>query len=282
MAVPLPARWASDTVWAVGAVGGVPGTPGLAGEHSLLPPPHRVLHCLVSVCFQMTVLRDLEKLAGWHRIAIIYLLSGVTGNLASAIFLPYRAEVRPPAPYATQQTHIPAMPRPAWGSRPDPLWAKGGGQAASSSPLAQGHLYHQVGPAGSQFGILACLFVELFQSWQILARPWRAFFKLLAVVLFLFTFGLLPWIDNFAHISGFISGLFLSFAFLPYISFGRFDLYRKRCQIIVFQLVFLGLLAGLVVLFYFYPIRCEWCEFLTCIPFTDKFCEKYELDAQLH
>ena len=131
MAVPLPARWASDTVWAVGAVGGVPGTPGLAGEHSLLPPPHRVLHCLVSVCFQMTVLRDLEKLAGWHRIAIIYLLSGVTGNLASAIFLPYRAEVRPPAPYATQQTHIPAMPRPAWGSRPDPLWAKGGGQAVS-------------------------------------------------------------------------------------------------------------------------------------------------------
>ncbi|XP_047290438.1 inactive rhomboid protein 1 isoform X6 [Homo sapiens] len=190
-----------------------------------------ILHCLVSICFQMTVLRDLEKLAGWHRIAIIYLLSGVTGNLASAIFLPYRAEV---------------------------------------------------GPAGSQFGILACLFVELFQSWQILARPWRAFFKLLAVVLFLFTFGLLPWIDNFAHISGFISGLFLSFAFLPYISFGKFDLYRKRCQIIIFQVVFLGLLAGLVVLFYVYPVRCEWCEFLTCIPFTDKFCEKYELDAQLH
>ncbi|XP_011241960.1 inactive rhomboid protein 1 isoform X1 [Mus musculus] len=190
-----------------------------------------ILHCLVSVCFQMTVLRDLEKLAGWHRIAIIYLLSGITGNLASAIFLPYRAEV---------------------------------------------------GPAGSQFGILACLFVELFQSWQILARPWRAFFKLLAVVLFLFAFGLLPWIDNFAHISGFVSGLFLSFAFLPYISFGKFDLYRKRCQIIIFQVVFLGLLAGLVVLFYFYPVRCEWCEFLTCIPFTDKFCEKYELDAQLH
>ncbi|XP_036593757.1 inactive rhomboid protein 1 isoform X1 [Trichosurus vulpecula] len=190
-----------------------------------------ILHCLVSVCFQMTILRDLEKLAGWHRISIIYLLSGITGNLASAIFLPYRAEV---------------------------------------------------GPAGSQFGILACLFVELFQSWQILARPWRAFFKLLAVVLFLFTFGLLPWIDNFAHISGFISGFFLSFAFLPYISFGKFDLYRKRCQIIIFQIIFLGLLSGLVILFYFYPIRCEWCEFLTCIPFTDKFCEKYELDAQLH
>lgn len=148
--------------------------------------------------------------------------------------------------------------------------------------MATPHPPVQVGPAGSQFGILACLFVELFQSWQILARPWRAFFKLLAVVLFLFAFGLLPWIDNFAHICGFVSGLFLSFAFLPYISFGKLDLYRKRCQIIVSQLVFVGLLSGLVVLFYFYPIRCQWCEVLTCLPFTDKFCEKYNLDTQLH
>uniref|UniRef100_A0A8D3D3D3 Inactive rhomboid protein n=1 Tax=Scophthalmus maximus TaxID=52904 RepID=A0A8D3D3D3_SCOMX len=190
-----------------------------------------ILHCLVSVAFQMTILRDLEKLAGWLRISIIYIISGITGNLASAIFLPYRAEV---------------------------------------------------GPAGSQFGILACLFVELFQSWQILAQPWRAFTKLLCVVLFLFAFGLLPWIDNFAHICGFISGFFLSFAFLPYISFGRMDLYRKRCQIIVFLLVFVGLFSGLVVLFYVYPIKCDWCELLTCIPFTDKFCGKYDLNAHLH
>lgn len=52
-----------------------------------------LLHCLVSVIFQMTVLRDLEKLAGWLRISIIYIVSGITGNLASALFLPYRAEV---------------------------------------------------------------------------------------------------------------------------------------------------------------------------------------------
>uniref|UniRef100_A0A8C9SQP0 Inactive rhomboid protein n=1 Tax=Scleropages formosus TaxID=113540 RepID=A0A8C9SQP0_SCLFO len=190
-----------------------------------------ILHCLVSMCFQMTILRDLEKLAGWLRISIIYILSGITGNLASAIFLPYRAEV---------------------------------------------------GPAGSQFGILACLFVELFQSWQILARPWRALGKLLCVVLFLFAVGLLPWIDNFAHICGFASGFFLSFAFLPYISFGSADKCRKRCQIIVSLLVFVGLLAGLAVLFYVHPVKCEWCELLTCIPFTDKFCEKYDLNAHLH
>ncbi|XP_044034060.1 inactive rhomboid protein 1 isoform X8 [Siniperca chuatsi] len=189
-----------------------------------------ILHCLVSVFFQMTVLRDIEKLAGWLRISIIYMLSGITGNLASAIFLPYRAEV---------------------------------------------------GPAGSQFGILACLFVELFQSWQILERPWRAFAKLLAISVFFSSFGLLPWIDNFAHISGFVSGFFLSFAFLPYISFGRSDMYRKRVQICVFLLVFLGLLSTLAVLFYVYPVKCDWCEYLTCIPITDKFCEKYDLNAHL-
>lgn len=189
-----------------------------------------LLHCLVSVIFQMTVLRDLEKLAGWLRISIIYLLSGVTGNLASAIFLPYRAEV---------------------------------------------------GPAGSQFGILACLFVELFQTWQILEKPWRAFSKLLAVSVFFFSFGFLPWIDNFAHVCGFVSGFFLSFAFLPYISFGRSDTFRKRLQVCIFLLVFLGLLSSLAVLFYVFPFKCDWCEYLTCIPITEHFCEKYDLNAHL-
>ncbi|NWQ58783.1 RHDF2 protein, partial [Neopipo cinnamomea] len=190
-----------------------------------------ILHCLVSVTFQMTVLRDLEKLAGWHRISIIFILSGITGNLASAIFLPYRAEV---------------------------------------------------GPAGSQFGLLACLFVELFQSWQVLEKPWKAFLNLSGIVLFLFICGLLPWIDNIAHLFGFLSGLLLSFAFLPYITFGTMDKYRKRAMIIVSLLVFVGLFASLVVWLYAYPVNWRWVEYLTCLPFTSKFCEKYELEQVLH
>lgn len=190
-----------------------------------------IIHCLVSVIFQMTVLRDLEKLAGWHRIAIIFILSGITGNLASAIFLPYRAEV---------------------------------------------------GPAGSQFGLLACLFVELFQSWQVLEKPWKAFLNLSGIVLFLFICGLLPWIDNIAHIFGFLSGLLLSFAFLPYITFGTMDKYRKRAMIIISLLVFVGLFTSLVIWLYVYPINWHWIEYFTCLPFTTKFCEKYDLDPVLH
>ncbi|XP_024145649.1 inactive rhomboid protein 2 isoform X3 [Oryzias melastigma] len=189
-----------------------------------------LLHCAVSVVFQMTILRDLEKLAGWGRISVIYLLSGITGNLASALFLPYRAEV---------------------------------------------------GPAGCQFGLLACLFVELIQGWQILENPWKAFLKLLAIVLFLFACGLLPWIDNIAHIFGFLSGLLLSFAFLPYIIFGTFDKYRKRIMIGISMLVYVGLFASLIVWFYIYPINWHWLEHLTCLPLTSKFCEKYDIDHDI-
>ncbi|XP_007574079.1 inactive rhomboid protein 2 [Poecilia formosa] len=190
-----------------------------------------LFHCVVSVVFQMTVLRDLEKLAGWARISIIYIFSGLTGNLASALFLPYRAEV---------------------------------------------------GPAGSQFGLLACLFVELFQGWQMLEKPWKAFLKLLGVVLFLFLCGLLPWIDNIAHIFGFIGGLLLSFAILPYVTFGTFDKYRKRILIVVSLVFYVGLFSSLVVWFYVYPINLHWLEHLTCLPFTSKFCEKYDIDHNIN
>ncbi|KAK0145725.1 Inactive rhomboid protein 2 [Merluccius polli] len=189
-----------------------------------------LLHCLVSVVFQMTILRDVEKLAGWVRISIIYIFSGITGNLASALFLPYRAEV---------------------------------------------------GPAGSQFGLLACLFVELFQGWQMLEKPWKAFLKLLCIVFFLFLCGLLPWIDNIAHIFGFISGLLLSFAFLPYVTFGTFDKYRKRILIALSLLVYLGLFSSLIVWFYIHPINWHWLEHLTCLPFNNKFCEKYDIDHDI-
>lgn len=140
----------------------------------------------------------------------------------------------------------------------------------------------QVGPAGSQFGLLACLFVELFQSWQLLERPWRALLNLAAITLFLFVCGLLPWVDNIAHIFGFLSGLLLAFAFLPYITFGTSDKYRKRALILVSLLVFAGLFASLVIWLYVYPIHWPWIEYLTCFPFTSRFCEKYDLDQVLH
>ena len=53
----------------------------------------RFLQLVVSILFQFFIMRDMEKLAGWLRITVIYIGSGIAGSLASAIFLPYHVEV---------------------------------------------------------------------------------------------------------------------------------------------------------------------------------------------
>ena len=53
----------------------------------------RLVHLFVTVAFQMWIMRDTEKLIGAIRMAIIYIGSGVAGNLGSCTFLPYQVEV---------------------------------------------------------------------------------------------------------------------------------------------------------------------------------------------
>ena len=53
----------------------------------------RLFHLLVTVAFQMFLMRDMEKLVGAIRMAIIYMGSGIAGNLASCTFLPYQVDV---------------------------------------------------------------------------------------------------------------------------------------------------------------------------------------------
>lgn len=60
--------------------------------------------------------------------------------------------------------------------------------------------YYQVGPAGSQFGMLACHFVELLNAWPMLKNPWRACGRLVSLTLILFTVGLLPWVSTLSLI----------------------------------------------------------------------------------
>lgn len=136
-------------------------------------------------------------------------------------------------------------------------------------------LFHlQVGPSGSIFGIIACLFVELLQSWQIIARPFTALFKLCGLVLLLLIIGLLPYVDNFAHMIGFLFGLLLAFIFLPYVSFGQFDRRRKRIQIIVSLVLVITLfVVGFLVFYISQDYGCNGCEYLNCIPFTRDFCK---------
>ena len=167
-------------------------------------------------------MRDLEKLVGAMRMSLIYLGSGMVGNLASAIFIPYRAEV---------------------------------------------------GPAGAHFGLLALAMVEVIHQWPSLKYPEMAVLKIVGITAVLFLAGLLPWVDNYAHLFGFIFGFFMSYALQPYVTFGNFD---KRRKIILIWICFascLFLFVGLLLLFYITPIHdCEVCKYFNCIPITKDFC----------
>ncbi|ESO93376.1 hypothetical protein LOTGIDRAFT_119486, partial [Lottia gigantea] len=130
------------------------------------------------------------------------------------------------------------------------------------------------GPSGSQFGILACLLVEVFQSWQMYRRPFIAVLKLAIPIFILFILGLLPWFDNWAHLFGFMFGLLIAFAFMPYLKFGLIDRRRKIIGIIVSLCLSLALYIILILVMYVMPVRdCELCQYFNCIPFTSDFCE---------
>lgn len=52
-----------------------------------------IIHLAITVAFQHLLMSDLERLIGPLRMAILYIGSGIAGNLTSAIFVPYKAEV---------------------------------------------------------------------------------------------------------------------------------------------------------------------------------------------
>lgn len=139
----------------------------------------------------------------------------------------------------------------------------------------------QAGPSGSQFGVMACLLVEMLQSYQMYRRPGLAIMKLVTPILVLFFFGLLPWFDNWAHLFGFGFGFLLAFALMPYVSFGKFDRRRKLISVLVALGSAFGLFMLLILLFYIVPLtECSACQYFNCIPFTATFCENMQVSLK--
>jgi len=186
-----------------------------------------LLDLVVTLLLQASVMRDLEKLIGWLRIGIIYLLSGIVGSLASATFLPYDIGA---------------------------------------------------GPTGSQFGILACLFIEVIHNWYIIRRPTIQILKLSGYMVMLFLVGLLPMVDNYAHVFGFLFGLLLAFAMMPFITFNVTDRRFKLVGVVVCLTASVVVIVVLFVVFYTAPVRdCAACKYFNCIPFTSTFCDASEM-----
>ena len=108
--------------------------------------------------------------------------------------------------------------------------------------------------------------------------------EVLPALIGLIILGLLPMIDNYANVFGFIFGFLVSFAILPFARFGKNDgnggnvNQGRIITIVVCSLLTAGLTVVLIILFYVAPIYdCPYCHYFNCIPITARFCDQMEV-----
>jgi membrane associated rhomboid family serine protease len=70
------------------------------------------------------------------------------------------------------------------------------------------------GASGALFGVIALMALDLFYTWGERRKPWTDLFFILVDVVISFVLGLLPGLDNFSHIGGFLMGLALGICIL--------------------------------------------------------------------
>jgi len=106
--------------------------------------------------------------------------------------------------------------------------------------------------------------------------------KLCGIVIILFILGLLPYIDNFAHIFGFIYGFFLALIFLPYVTFGDWDRRRKRIQLGVSLVIVIALtVVGFILFYVVQDIDTKGVEYFNCIKINENFCKNFHQGRNL-
>ncbi|CAG8780175.1 1829_t:CDS:2 [Gigaspora margarita] len=127
-----------------------------------------------------------------------------------------------------------------------------------------------MGASGALFGIIGVLLVEILQNWRLIPSPCWELTKLLLMIIFSFLLGLLPGLDNFSHIGGFLMGLTTGLALNPTYNFSKFHKYAN----IILRIIAVGISALIFYLLIenFYAgdpnEKCPWCRYLSCLPFT--------------
>ncbi|KAI9112036.1 hypothetical protein K1719_016932 [Acacia pycnantha] len=148
-----------------------------------------------------------------------------------------------------------------------------------------------VGASGALFGLLGAMLSELITNWTIYTNKVAALLTLVVIIVINLGIGILPHVDNFAHIGGFMTGLLLGFILLPRPQFGwveqhnlpsasrlksKYMPYQYVLWILSLVLLILWLSIGTVMLFKGengYD-HCHWCHYLTCVPTSKWKCNE--------
>ncbi|CAI0427178.1 unnamed protein product, partial [Linum tenue] len=160
----------------------------------------------------------------------------------------------------------------------------GFGGSLLSALFIQGNI--SVGASGALFGLLGAMLSELITNWSIYANKVAAFITLMLIIVINLAVGILPHVDNFAHLGGFITGFLLGFVFLIRPQYGWFNQRysppgfapgRPKSKFKTYQcilwigsliLVVAGLAVGLAALLRGVDANkhCSWCHYLSCVP----------------
>jgi len=145
-----------------------------------------------------------------------------------------------------------------------------------------------VGASGAVFGLLGGMLSELITNWTLYANKFAALLTLMIIVVVNLAVGILPHVDNFAHIGGFFSGFLLGFVFLIRPQFGwvsqryaptasnkpKFKVYQCILWVISLVLLIVGFTVGMVLLLRGVDANdhCSWCHYLSCVPTSKWSC----------
>eukprot|EP01126_Amoeba_proteus_P052316 TRINITY_DN6306_c0_g1_i3.p1 TRINITY_DN6306_c0_g1~~TRINITY_DN6306_c0_g1_i3.p1 ORF type:complete len:184 (-),score=42.41 TRINITY_DN6306_c0_g1_i3:538-1089(-) len=72
-----------------------------------------------------------------------------------------------------------------------------------------------VGASGSIFGFFGVLLNDLLRTWKLLYHPFKSLGIYSAILVVSLGLGLLPLVDNFAHVGGYLMGIIVGFIFIP-------------------------------------------------------------------
>jgi len=133
-----------------------------------------------------------------------------------------------------------------------------------------------IGASGAIFGTLAVTWVDLFAHWKYQYRPYRRLIFMTIELLVGVAIGYIPFIDNFAHLGGFLMGLLVGITFYPVIST------TGRHRLIVWSLRLIALPLSIILFvvltrnFYSYDPydACSGCRYLSCFPIAaNNYCK---------
>ncbi|KAG8659253.1 hypothetical protein MANES_02G026500v8 [Manihot esculenta] len=211
---------------------------------------------------------------GWRLITCMWLHAGVIhllANMLSLIFIGIRLEQQ----FGFVRVGIVYL-------------LSGFGGSILSSLFIQRNI--SVGASGALFGLLGAMLSELLTNWTIYSNKIAALLTLVVIIAINLAVGILPHVDNFAHIGGFLAGFLLGFVILLRPQFGWYESQhlpadaRVKSRHKAYQYVFLlvaavllivGFTVGLVMLFRGVNgnDHCSWCHYLSCVPTSKWKCD---------